>query len=69
MGQKAKIALDRALHCDKKLIILDEIFANIDKKSEYELTETLLHDPRTIILITHNRDKDYLALFDKVYEM
>ncbi|MGY3776695.1 ATP-binding cassette domain-containing protein [Helcococcus sueciensis] len=68
-GQKAKIALSRALNSDKEIIILDEIFANVDEKSELELTKKLIESEKTVILITHNRDNEYLDLFDEVIQI
>lgn len=68
-GQKAKIALARALNSDREILILDEIFANVDEKSELELTKKLIESEKTIILITHNRDNEYLKLFDEVIQM
>lgn len=68
-GQKAKIALSRALNSDKEILILDEIFANVDEKSELELTKKLIESEKTVILITHNRDNKYLDLFDEVIQI
>lgn len=68
-GQKAKIALARALNSDREILILDEIFSNVDEKSEIELTKKLIETEKTVILITHNRNNDYLRLFDEVIRM
>lgn len=68
-GQKAKISLSRALNSDKEVIILDEIFANVDEKSELELTKKLIESEKTVILITHNRNNKYLDLFDEVIQI
>lgn len=68
-GQKSKIALARALNSDGEILILDEIFANVDEKSELELTKKLIGTEKTVILITHNRNKEYLKLFDGVIQM
>ena len=43
-GQKQKISIARALYKDKEIIILDEVFSNLDKdsKSEIRLSTILL---------------------------
>jgi len=66
-GQKSRINIMRALNSEKKLLLLDEPFANVDKDSENILTDILLDSDATIILVTHNRDHKYLNQFDKVF--
>ncbi|WP_282926436.1 ABC transporter transmembrane domain-containing protein [Helcococcus kunzii] len=69
MGEKARVNIARALNTYHNVIILDEFFANIDTKSEYDLTKLLLKTNKTIILVTHNTDNEYLKLFDEVIEI
>ncbi|MCT1796781.1 ABC transporter transmembrane domain-containing protein [Helcococcus kunzii] len=69
MGEKARVNIARALNTYHNVIILDEFFANIDTKSEYDLTKLLLKTNKTIILVTHNTDDEYLKLFDEVIEI
>ena len=66
-GQQARVALARALNSPKEILLLDEIFANVDAASEQELTHLLLQTDRTLVLISHNRSDVYKELFDKVY--
>ncbi len=68
-GQQAKIALARALNSPKEILLLDEIFANVDSVRELELTKLLLQTDRTLVLISHNRTNDYQKMFDHVYSL
>jgi len=68
-GQQAKIALARALNSPKEILLLDEIFANVDSVRELELTKLLLQTERTLVLISHNRTNEYQKMFDHVYSL
>lgn len=68
-GQKAKLMISRGMNSGKQILILDELFAHVDKKSEYEITEELLKTNRTIIIVSHNKSDDYVNLFDKTIEI
>jgi len=67
-GQKARLNIARALLSGKEILFMDEIFANIDQESEKELTTLLLNRDITLVLITHNREAEYLKQFDHIYE-
>lgn len=58
-GEKARIALARILVLDKKVIITDEILANLDKKNS-ELIERILLDleDKTVINICHHHNEE-----------
>lgn len=55
-GQKQRVLIARALCTDAELLLLDEPTANIDRKIEQELYETLkqLNHTHTILVISHN---------------
>jgi zinc transport system ATP-binding protein len=55
-GQVQKVLLARALASPKKLLLLDESLANVDKESKDFFYQTLLeiNKTRTIILISHD---------------
>lgn len=54
-GQKQRLALARSLLLNPKLVILDEVSANLDKETEFEITETLkdLRGQCTTIIVSH----------------
>ena len=59
-GQQQRVAIARALLRDPEYLILDEATANLDAKTEAEVTESLkeLMKDRTVIVIAH----DYSAV-------
>jgi len=65
-GQHQKIALGRVFVKNRKLLILDEAGANLDKKTKNELYRIMFNQLKdmTIIVITHNTE--VLSQFDKV---
>lgn len=57
-GQKQKVALARALVCDRPIIILDEATSNTDTYSDRQINK-LLHTrlrDKTVIMITHKKE-------------
>ncbi len=54
-GQRQRMALARALLIDPRILILDDVFANVDAAKEAEITTTLREGAarRTTLLITH----------------
>jgi len=65
-GQKQKIAIARSLLSDAKIFLFDEIFSNIDTKSEIKILKNLkkLNKNNIMIFITHNLRT--LKYFDKI---
>lgn len=54
-GQKQRIAVARSLIASKRILILDDIFANVDADKEKKMLERLIEDFKgaTIILVTN----------------
>ncbi len=69
-GEKNKIALLRALCKHSSVLLCDEMFAALDKKSKKRISEFLfaLKD-LTIISITHDIDEDLLGFYDVIITM
>ena len=54
-GQAKRLALARSIYFDKKIILLDETTANLDKKLEKEILNDLINkDDLTLILVSHD---------------
>src|SRR5207344_2096496 len=54
-GQRQRVALARALGAGPALLILDDVFSNVDAAKEEEIVERVLRaaGPRTILMMTH----------------
>ena len=67
-GQAKRIGLARLIYFDKRIILLDETTANLDKKLEKEILVDLLNNKDiTLILVSH--DPELRNLFEKVYKV
>ena len=66
-GEKEMVVIERALNSNKEILVLDEPFAALNSKIEYNLTKLLNIDKnKTVIMVTHNEDGKYLDLFDEI---
>ena len=66
-GEKQRIEIARALYYKRPLLMLDESFSAIDKKTAKEIEKNILLDQhRTIIAIAHTVSIDNVQLFDKI---
>jgi len=66
-GQKQRIILSRALLRESPILILDEPTANLDFKNTEEIVKELIAiENLTLIMVTHENNKDLLNLFDEV---
>ena len=69
-GEKQKLALTRVLIQDKRIILLDEATANMDKDSSQEIISRLLQaQGLTIISIEHKVSPELLPMYDKILEL
>ncbi|MGO5335129.1 ATP-binding cassette domain-containing protein [Enterococcus cecorum] len=69
-GEKQMIALLRALHANKGLLLLDEPFAALSKEMSEKYTELLLQQKDlTILMITHDKRVNYLEQFQQIWQV
>lgn len=65
-GQVQRLVLARALLSEKKILILDESFASIDRTLASVLEEAILNNPElTVIMISHTISEEIKSLFDQ----
>lgn len=71
MGEASKVRLVKALSFEPKLLILDELTANLSEKSKNVVLETLLelfHDNKMSVLYISHSTEEALKLSDRVFE-
>jgi len=69
-GEQKRISIARALCSDAEVIIFDEPESGLDPQNAKDIEDLIMqiHD-RTIIVITHNQDEEYLRRFDYVIDV
>ncbi|MCM1537124.1 MAG: ABC transporter ATP-binding protein/permease [bacterium] len=68
-GEKQILALIRALMSGRELLVLDEPFSAVDSQTERQIAEWLLSTDRTVLMVTHNVQPEFLEQFDAVVRM
>ncbi|WP_349829145.1 ABC transporter ATP-binding protein [Brevibacterium litoralis] len=66
-GQRARVALARAMLGDPRLLVLDEADAHLDPRTREVLTNAVRGRTGTTLVITHNRDVTRMA--DQVWHV
>jgi len=67
VGQKQKIAIARALLKKPKILLLDEVTANVDNISEEHLSNTVFNLPKDIIVIIIAHRLSTIKKCDKIF--
>ena len=65
-GQKQRINIARALYFNRDIVMIDEAFVNLDKNLREKLENIFLESSKTVIMITHQYNEEYLKKFDVV---
>ena len=68
-GQAQRIGIARAAVRGYRLILADEITANLDEKTAEEVMSNLLAMNATVIAITHDTQGAFMRRFDSVYRI
>lgn len=65
-GEKQLVNIVRAISSGSSILALDEPFSALDYRTELAVCKKLLAlKDKTIILITHNQQEEYLSMFDE----
>lgn len=67
-GEKQVVALLRALCSEKKILLLDEPFAAMNKATIDEFVKNLENIDRMVVIIAHNIN-EHVDKFSRVYNM
>lgn len=67
LGQRQRLALARALLGDPRLLLLDEVDANLDPRANLVLQRILREYPGTLLMASHRLD--WAAMVDRVWYM
>ena len=65
-GQKQRINIARSLYFNRDVVMIDEAFVNLDKNLREKLENIFLESSKTVIMITHQYNEEYLKKFDVV---
>ena len=69
-GERARVALARALMSDAGLILLDEPFAHLDSGNTHEIEKGLLAiEGKAIVNVSHVIDNENAARYDEVWHI
>lgn len=62
-------ALLRALISGREVLALDEPFSAVDRQKEQQIVQWLLSTDKTVLMVTHNIEPEFLNKFDAVLHM
>jgi ABC-type multidrug transport system fused ATPase/permease subunit len=66
-GQRARLALARALIREPKILLVDEVTASLDQETERIISDVLAAFPGTVVIASHRHET--LARLDRVIEI
>lgn len=66
-GEKKRIGIARALYKNGNVLLVDEPFSSIDKKTQEQIEKMLLSlEDKTILNISHSYDENFIRQYDYV---
>lgn len=65
-GEKQIVSFLRGLLSSREVLVLDEPFSAVDEQKELQLTDWLLSTDKTVLMVTHNVQPQFLNKFDAV---
>lgn len=68
-GEKQIVSLLRGLLSSRDVLVLDEPFSAVDEQKEQQLSDWLLSTDKTVLMVTHNVQPQFLNKFDAVLYM
>ena len=68
-GEKQRLEIARALYHDSKLILADEIKANLDLENSRKISDLLFSLPQTVIEVIHHYTEEDLKHYDQVIHL
>ncbi|MGZ9428397.1 ATP-binding cassette domain-containing protein [Mycoplasma sp. 1012] len=69
-GQKQRLSLARVFYLNRKFLVFDEVFSNLDKKNIEIILDRLIEDKEiTLILVNHNLDLKHYDKFEKIIDL
>lgn len=68
-GQKQRVALARALYHRREVLVLDEITANLDQKTEQEIFEGIASLKGSLAIVVVSHDVALLTFCDRIYAL
>ena len=66
-GQRARLALARALIREPKILLVDEVTASLDQETERIISDVLAAFPGTVVIASHRHET--LARLDRVVDI
>ena len=68
-GEKQRLEVARALYHESKLILADEVKANLDLENSRKISDLLFSMPQTVIEVIHHYTEEDLKRYDQVIRL
>ena len=68
-GEKQRLEIARALYHESKLILADEVKANLDLENSRKISDLLFSMPQTVIEVIHHYTEEDLKRYNQVIRL